>query len=170
MRQKIKIGSFIGALIIGFSLFKMLETNAEGKKSNQKQNNKKSPIKPDLSKVHEINWKLLHKLDYKKNYAPKELKIMHGRMVKLPGFLVPLSYNHSELDEFLLVPDGRSCVHVPPPPPNLIVYVKLKSPIPVKDAYNPAWVTGVLEIETTKSKHGASSYKMTGMKVEKYTN
>ena len=44
---------------------------------------------------------------------------LHGRRVKLPGFVVPLDWNNdgSDLNEFLLVPYYGACIHVPPPLP-----------------------------------------------------
>ncbi len=46
--------------------------------------------------------------------------------VKIPGFVVPLVVNdNGVVSEFFLVPYFGACIHVPPPPPNQIVYVKL---------------------------------------------
>lgn len=115
-----------------------------------------------------VDWKLLYKLDYKTGAAPDEVKNLNKQWARIPGFIVPLSDSATILDEFLLVPDEQSCVHVPPPPPNLIVHVKLKKPISAKEIPRPAWVTGILRIETTKSIHGPSAYKMTATKVEQF--
>ena len=65
----------------------------------------------------EVKWEQLLTLDYKTGTAPDELKIYDGKRVKIAGFVVPLSDSFSVLDEFILVPDGQSCIHIPPPPP-----------------------------------------------------
>ncbi|MCO5113553.1 MAG: DUF3299 domain-containing protein [Bdellovibrionaceae bacterium] len=116
----------------------------------------------------EIDWYLLSKLDYKTGDAPRELKRLHNKMVKMPGFVVPLTDNYSVLNEFLLVPNAQACIHVPPPPPNLIVHVHLKSTLPMRQVHNPSWVTGILKIETSTSIHGQSSFKMVDAEMEKY--
>ena len=134
------------------------------------KNNKGTPFQYAQSiKIPAVQWDLLQKLDYRSGRAPQEVKDLDGKLVKIPGFLVPLSGNYSVLSEFLLVPDAQSCVHVPPPPPNLIVYVKLDTPIPMDEDFSPAWVTGVLRLETSESQHGESAYKMQGKLIEEYS-
>ncbi|MCB0347283.1 MAG: DUF3299 domain-containing protein [Bdellovibrionales bacterium] len=88
--------------------------------------------------------------------------------MRLPGFIVPLSDNYAALKEFLIVPDPQACVHVPPPPPNLIVYANLVKAIPFDEISNPSWFEGILKIETTKNIYGAASYKMRVDKLERY--
>ena len=39
--------------------------------------------------------------------------------------MVPLEDDLDVVTEFLLVPYAGACIHVPPPPPNQIVYVKM---------------------------------------------
>jgi hypothetical protein len=119
-------------------------------------------------KPFEVTWELLYKLDIKTGKVPEELKFYDGKRVKIAGFVVPLSDNYSLLDEFLLVPDAQSCVHVPPPPPNLIVQAKLKVPISSDNFFNPAWITGILKIEKAESKYGAAGFQMAVEKIEKY--
>jgi hypothetical protein len=55
---------------------------------------------------------------------------LNGRIVRMPGYLLPLDVIGAKVTEFLLVPYIGACIHVPPPPPNQIVYVKVvKMPI-----------------------------------------
>jgi hypothetical protein len=116
-----------------------------------------------------IEWTMLQKFDHKTGKGPKELLALDGKVVKMPGFVVPLSDNYSELSEFLLVPNAQACIHVPPPPPNLIVTVKLRKSLPSDQTTNPAWIYGRFKIENTESEYGGSSYKIDGFKMEKYT-
>ena len=44
----------------------------------------------------------------------------------------------------LTVPYFGACIHVPPPPSNQIVYVKLQKPYELKSMGDPVWITGTL--------------------------
>lgn len=143
--------------------------NADYKQSDSyEQSAIKTEIKKSKDGVPELEWELLHKLDYKTGSAPSELKDLHNKKVRIPGFIVPLNDDYTELDEFLLVPDAMSCIHVPPPPPNLIVHVKLNKKLKSSEVSNPSWVEGILKIETSKSMYGKSGYTMEGIKLEKF--
>jgi hypothetical protein len=74
---------------------------------------------------------------------------MDGRLVRLAGYVLPLEFSDSGVDEFLLVPYVGACIHVPPPPPNQIVYVRLNHTINADDLYRPVWVTGRISVEAT---------------------
>lgn len=48
-----------------------------------------------------------------------------GETIQLSGYVLPLARNQSEeITEFLLVPYVGACIHVPPPPPNQIIYIQ----------------------------------------------
>lgn len=115
-----------------------------------------------------VTWNDLYEFDYKKNIASDKLKKIDGTKIRIAGYVVPLSDDYFVLSEFLLVPNAQACIHVPPPPPNLIVHVKLADPLPVEKVFNPAWIEGVLEIKETKSIHGAASFKMDDATLEEY--
>lgn len=151
-KRRIGIIAFVAILLIGLGVF-ILNTGEEGAIDGR-------PI--------EIDWYLLSKLDYKTGDAPRELKRLHNKLVKMPGFVVPLTDNYSVLNEFLLVPNAQACIHVPPPPPNLIVHVHLQKTLPMRQVHNPSWVTGILKIETSTSIHGQSAFKMVDAQMEKY--
>ena len=86
--------------------------------------NKEEPLEPEIKRYLEnpqsiprLDWQTLYSFDYKAGKGPKELMDMDGKFVKIPGYVVPLSDNYTQLDEFLLVPNAQACIHVPPPPP-----------------------------------------------------
>ena len=54
-----------------------------------------------------------------------QVRQLQGKRVSIPGFMVPLEDDAQEVTEFLLVPYAGACIHVPPPPPNQMVYVQL---------------------------------------------
>jgi uncharacterized protein len=117
-----------------------------------------------------VPWKMLRGLNYKTGDKTAELKEVDGKIVKIPGFMVPLEDESEVITEFLLVPYQGACVHTPPPPPNQIVEVKMEGGKKAKfDFWNPVWVRGKLEIQTVRSPYGDVSYKLTGMAIEPYT-
>ena len=72
---------------------------------------------------------------------------LDGQEVQLPGFMVPTDSEGTETSEFLLVPYFGACIHVPPPPSNPIVYVKTGAGYPMKELFDPVWVTSVISTQ-----------------------
>lgn len=91
---------------------------------------------------------------------------MNGQRVRLPGYLVPITLEGESLKEFLMVPYFGACIHVPPPPPNQVVFVRLEEPVTVEDPYGPHWVTGVLRSTLSSTELAEAAYTMAGEKVE----
>ena len=58
------------------------------------------------------------------------------------GFVVPLVFDQTEVNEFLLVPFVGACIHVPPPPPNQMILVRSHEPVEIGGLYDPVCVTG----------------------------
>lgn len=114
----------------------------------------------------EIDWRLLGEMDYITGKSPDELKSLSGKKVKIPGFMVPLEDNQKKVVEFLLVPTPQACIHVPAPPPNQMVYVKMKEG--VEAAFGPIWVYGDLDLVTKQSMYGDASFEIHGDLVEPY--
>jgi|CXWL01.1.fsa_nt_gi hypothetical protein len=100
-------------------------------------------------------------------YSYNPVKSLNGQFVKLPGYLVPLESDEGGmLSEFLLVPYFGACIHVPPPPPNQIVYVKLKKPFNLKSMADPYWITGIITTRAWTGDMADTDYVMAGEKVE----
>jgi hypothetical protein len=78
------------------------------------------------------------------------VKELNGKRVRLPGYILPLEMSESKVIEFLLVPYVGACIHVPPPPPNQIVFVKTdaKKGYASKQLYEPVWVTGIISVQS----------------------
>lgn len=93
---------------------------------------------------------------------------LNGKEIRLPGFMVPLDINQmSEVKEFLLVPYFGACIHVPPPPPNQIVYVSSEEA--VKFGWEPVWVEGVLETKQNINAIGSTAYSLRLANMVPYT-
>ena len=117
----------------------------------------------------EVDWKLLQGLTVaEKKDAPKltkELKVAMASNISIKGFMIPLDYNSKKVDEFLLVPFIPSCMHVPPPPANQVVLVKMKKGKKANSSYFPIKVSGVLSLGKKKGLIDSSfSMVATGVK------
>ena len=93
---------------------------------------------------------------------------LDGRTVRLPGFVVPLDFDGTETSEFLLVPYFGACIHVPPPPPNQIVYVTTISGYPLKGIFDAVWVTGVISTQAHLNEVGDAGYTMQATIIEPF--
>lgn len=116
----------------------------------------------------EVDWRLLAQMDYITNKPTTELQMLEGKIVKIPGFIVPLEDSQRKVTEFLLVPSPQACIHVPPPPPNQMVYVKMKKGVNVTVGA-PVWLYGEFKIATKKSQYGEVSFEVIGDSVEPYS-
>ena len=93
---------------------------------------------------------------------------LDGQRIRLPGFVVPLDFDDTEISEFLLVPYFGACIHVPPPPSNQIVYVKTVAGYPLKELFDPVWVTGVLSTQAHLNEVGDAGYTLQATIIEPY--
>jgi hypothetical protein len=90
--------------------------------------------------------------------------------VKVPGFIVPLVMDETGVvTEFFLVPYVGACIHVPPPPPNQIVYVKLsKGGIRLGSLEDAYWVTGTLHTQSIGTRLATAAYTLDASRMELY--
>ena len=93
---------------------------------------------------------------------------LDGQQVRLPGFMVPLDFEGTEISEFLLVPYFGACIHVPPPPSNQIVYVKTVASYPMKELFDPVWVTGEISTQAFLNDVGDAGYTLQATIIEPY--
>ena len=96
-------------------------------------------------------------------------KELNGQSLKIPGFIVPLDVGKDGLvSEFFLVPYFGACIHVPPPPPNQIVYVKMTKGVALDSIYEAYWITGRMKTANKTTRLGAAAYQLDATKVEIY--
>ncbi|GAB7219108.1 DUF3299 domain-containing protein [Vibrio comitans] len=93
---------------------------------------------------------------------------LDGSQVKIPGFVIPLEGDANNVTEFLLVPYFGACIHVPPPPPNQIIYVKFPSGAPVQQLWDVVYVVGELKAQTIESELAQTGYLLNGVSLEAY--
>lgn len=116
----------------------------------------------------EVDWKLLRGLDMATGDKPPELLAVDGKRVKIPGFVVPLDDDDKGLSEFLLVPSPQACIHVPPPPANQMIMIRMKSGSAPQRSWGPVWIKGTINVATMDSQYGKISYMMRGDSAEPY--
>lgn len=94
---------------------------------------------------------------------------LDGREVRLPGFIVPLELDEEgRVTEFFLVPYFGACIHVPPPPPNQMVYVIMDQGISLDSMYSAYWISGTMATQQRESSLGAAAYTLAGTLAEEY--
>lgn len=111
-----------------------------------------------------VTWELLGELDYQTGQMPESLQTLNNQIVEISGFIVPLESDEyiDMVKEFLLVPDPLACIHVPPPPPNQIVFVKMNKAISVDMDLRGITIKGRLSIPKTMSLDGFVSFELSG--------
>lgn len=101
--------------------------------------------------------------------SARTVATMHGVEGRLPGYIVPLTTDdQNRVTEFFLVPYYGACIHVPPPPPNQIVYVRPAQPVANVEIWNPYWIEGTLLIQTQTNDVAAASYAFQAKRVVPY--
>ena len=93
---------------------------------------------------------------------------LNDQKLKIPGYVIPLEFKDDTVTEFLLVPFVGACIHVPPPPENQMVYVKLKTPLVSDSLWEPVWVSGVMKTEASLTKYATVGYRMVEASTETY--
>jgi hypothetical protein len=159
MRTSVKIGIFAGLTLLPVSIvlvYGLLKSDP-------------SSASKDQNGYEEVYWQALRNLDYETGHMTGDLSKLNGAKVAIPGFVVPLEDEDSGLAEFLLVPSPKACIHVPPPPPNQMVMVRMKSGNAPKREWGPVWVRGTLRIEESTSGFGKVSFLLLGDEAEKYS-
>jgi len=71
-----------------------------------------------------------------------------GKVVRLPGYLLPLEMVEQKAVEFLLVPTVGACIHTPPPPANQMVFVRYDDGFDVDGLYKPVWISGEMRAQS----------------------
>jgi hypothetical protein len=91
-----------------------------------------------------------------------------GQKIKMPGYILPIETGGTGITEFILTPYVGACIHVPPPPPNQLVYVTSKTPWPSETMWDAIWVTGTLRINPIDTNLAVIGYEMDADLIELY--
>lgn len=117
------------------------------------------PVKVDFGRLRGLN--------YRTGRVTADVKALDGATVRISGYIVPLEDGMDQATEFLVVPTNGACIHMPPPPPNQIVHVKMGAGKKAKIFFgNAVWVEGKMSLSTVKSPYGDVAFTMSGTGVE----
>lgn len=95
---------------------------------------------------------------------------MDGQPIRIPGFIVPLEFNDDQtVTQFFLVPYFGACIHVPPPPPNQIIFVNYPQGLKQDELYDPFWISGILKTTLINNEMATAAYTMQMQSFEIYT-
>lgn len=119
----------------------------------------------------EISWKTLRGYNLKSGKMSDALTQLNGKVVNIPGFMVPLDdMQYDAVGRFLLVPDPQACIHVPPPPANQMVFVVMKGKKRAQLTYGmPIVIIGTLKVKAIRSQFGTVSFQIDGETVKPYS-
>ncbi|MCG8495147.1 hypothetical protein BZA03_105143 [Alteromonas sp. I10] len=93
--------------------------------------------------------------------STRVIEAFDGKAIRIPGFIVPLEQNDEQkATAFFVVPYFGACLHMPPPPPNQILYVEYEDGIAVENLYDPYWFEGTVKIDNHESALGTSAYSL----------
>lgn len=92
----------------------------------------------------------------------------NGRIVRLPGFIVPIDYSGTGVTAFILVPYVGACIHVPPPPANQLVFVTSPEPYETEGLFEAVTATGMFGTASTSTQLAEIGYALSAEKIEPY--
>lgn len=96
---------------------------------------------------------------------------MDGESIRIPGFIVPLEYSDEKtVTQFFLVPFFGACIHVPPPPPNQIIFVEYPKGLELSGLYQPYWLSGTLKISLFENDVATSAYTLELQHYEEFSD
>ena len=125
-------------------------------------------VRPPAPPSVEI-WRTLSKLGPEMKKPPEDVAQLVGKTVKVAGFVIANEYDGAdEHNEFLITPVSGGCVHVPPPPPNYIMHVKMAAGKKAKMYMGPIEVEGILTLPKKSKDRDAFSFEMEGQTVNEF--
>ncbi len=102
--------------------------------------------------------------------STRVLPEMNNQPIRLPGFIVPLSFGEDlAITQFFLVPFFGACIHLPPPPPNQIIFVNFPKGLALSEMHNPYWISGILKTQLVENNTATAAYSMALDAYEPYT-
>ncbi|WP_254684788.1 DUF3299 domain-containing protein [Sulfitobacter sp. JL08] len=92
----------------------------------------------------------------------------NGKIVRIPGYIVPLETSGSGVTEFILVPYVGACIHVPPPPANQLVFVTTQKPYESSGLFEAVNVTGMFGTASISTQLADIGYALSADLIEPY--
>lgn len=93
----------------------------------------------------------------------------NNQKIRVPGFIVPIDLNSRQnITSFFLVPYFGACLHVPPPPPNQIIYAEYNKGLKLDNLYTAFWLEGTVKTQIIRNDVATSAYTLIVDNIEKY--
>lgn len=84
------------------------------------------------------------------------------RKIRLPGYIVPVETTEDgKSTAFFLVPFFGACIHLPPPPPNQIIYATYEKGVEVTDFDMPYWIEATITTQQVRNDMATAAYTAT---------
>ena len=101
----------------------------------------------EIPPARKVTWDELFELNLETHRPSEKLIKRMSSEVSIEGFIIPMEFDEQRrVTELLLVPYVPSCMHVPTPPPNQIVHVKLNEGKMIDNPFFPIEAVGHLQI------------------------
>ena len=100
--------------------------------------------------------------------ATKLNEELNGALIRMPGYVIPLEMSGTGVTSMILVPYVGACIHVPPPPPNQLVFVTTETPWPSDALWDAVWVTGEMRTEFLSTNIAEIGYALKAERMEPY--
>lgn len=126
-----------------------------------------SPELDEIDDYSERGMELMRQMMQQLSSAPV-VSGMDGRMVSIPGFVVPLDSAGGLIRRFFLVPYYGACIHVPPPPSNQIIDVHFEPGTRDDNLYDAILVSGRLSTEVYSHEMGTAGYRLEAYSIQPY--
>lgn len=107
---------------------------------------------------------------YEKALTSRNIKPeFNHKKIRIPGFIVPLAFSEQQaVTEFFLVPFFGACMHLPPPPPNQIIYATKQPGVDVNRLMDAFWLEGTLLTQSVENPAATAAYTLMVDKVTPY--
>lgn len=100
--------------------------------------------------------------------ATKLNEALNGARIRMPGYIIPVDIGAEGVSSFILVPYIGACIHVPPPPPNQLVFVTTETPWPGDNLWEAVWVTGMMQTQLQTTEIAETGYALRADEIEVY--
>jgi hypothetical protein len=101
--------------------------------------------------------------------STRVIEEFNNQPVRIAGFIVPLEFDGEQtITQFFFVPYFGACIHVPPPPPNQLIYVSYPQGLKLNALYDPFWITGVLKTSLIENDIATSAYSIVVNSISPY--
>jgi len=92
----------------------------------------------------------------------------NDQLIRIPGYIVPLEFDGAGVTSFILVPYVGACIHVPPPPPNQLIFVTTDRPYDSAGLFEAIYVTGQFRTNATQTALAQIGYQMQATRIVPY--